>query len=301
MKLGFIGLGKMGSQIVAKLVGAGHEVVVLDPNHDAVVAMVQKGATSASSRDDLVAQLGSEAVVWLMIPADAVGDEVTALLKVIPEGTTLVDGGNSNFNDTITRANQCADHGVSVVDVGTSGGILGLKNGFSMMVGGEEAAVLKIQPLLEVLSKPSGGYHHFGPVGAGHYVKMVHNGVEYGVMQAYAEGYQLLKENKHFSALDLCSVASVWQRGSIIQSGLNGLVAQIYEQNPDLDGIDGYVADSGEGRWTLEEAEKNNIEMPVLRDALDVRKQSQNGNTSYATKLLAGMRNAFGGHSVNKS
>lgn len=300
MRVGFIGLGKMGSQIVTKLVAAGHEVVAHDPNHDAVEAMAKIGAIAAENRQDLVQKSGDSAVIWLMIPSQFVGDEVSSLLEHMSDGMTLVDGGNSNFTLSMERTGQCQEHGVSFIDIGTSGGILGLTNGFSMMVGGDADKVAAISPLLDVLSQPHGGYHHFGPAGSGHFVKMVHNGIEYGMMQAYSEGYQLLKENSQFPGLDLAAIAHVWQQGSIVESGLNGLIEKIYQQNPYLDGIDGYVADSGEGRWTLEQANTNGVDMPVLRDAIAVRIKSQNGDTNYATKLLASMRNAFGGHAVNK-
>lgn len=300
MRIGFIGLGKMGGQIVTKLIAAGHEVVAHDPNREAVNAMAAIGAIAADNRQDLIQKTGEDAVIWLMIPSDFVDDEINALLEHMPAGATLIDGGNSNFTLSVERARLCADHGISFIDVGTSGGIMGLTNGFSMMVGGDTEKVEAIAPLLEVLAQPHGGYKHFGPAGSGHFVKMVHNGIEYGMMQAYAEGYHLLKQNHQFPNLDLAAVAHVWQQGSIIDSSLNGLIENVYHDNPNLDGVDGYVADSGEGRWTLQQANANGIDMPVLREAIVVRTKSQNGDTSYATKLLASMRNAFGGHAVNK-
>jgi 6-phosphogluconate dehydrogenase len=274
--------------------------VVFDPNPDALEAMAHKGAAVAENREDLVAKLDGNCIIWLMIPSDFVGAEVTSLLEILRPGSLIIDGGNSNFNLTIQRSEEAKLKGVNFLDVGTSGGIMGLENGFSMMVGGDVSSVESIQPILEVLSQPSGGYCHFGKTGSGHFIKMVHNGIEYGMMQAYAEGYRLIHDNLSFQNVNLESVAEVWQKGSIVQSGLNRLIQQIYSNNPQLDGIDGYVADSGEGRWTLELAEKLGVEMPVLEKSIDVRTRSQNGTTNYSTKLLAAMRNAFGGHAINK-
>jgi len=299
MKMGFVGLGKMGNQIVTKLLADQHEVVVYDVNDAAVVALEKEGAQAATSRENLVAKLGDQPVLWLMIPSQFVGAEVDAYLSILPQGSILIDGGNTNYHDTIERGARANDKGIEYIDVGTSGGIHGLANGFSLMVGGNEASVQTLSPVLDTLVKPSGRWIHAGATGSGHYVKMIHNGIEYALMQAYAEGYDLLK-NGEIKGLDLAAIANVWQGGSIIKSDLNGLAAELLGENPELDGIDGFVAASGEGRWTYETAEAAHIDMPALREALAVRDASAAGTYSFATKLLAGLRNKFGGHAINK-
>lgn len=299
MRVGFVGLGKMGSQIVKKLLAKDFEVVVYDTNEEAIGACIELGANGAHSQAELVELLGEKAVLWLMIPAEFVGAEVDQYVSLLPHDSILIDGGNSEYEDSIRRAAQCAERGISFVDVGTSGGVLGLERGFSMMVGGEPDAYNRIKPILHVLSEPEGGYAYIGASGSGHYVKMVHNGIEYALMQAYAEGYDLLKYGP-LAGLDLSDIARVWQKGSIVQSNLNGMIADILQSNPELDGIDGYVAASGEGQWTFEAAQKANVGMPALRAALDVRSASQAGKVYFATKLLAAMRHTFGGHQINK-
>ncbi len=300
MKIGFVGLGKMGSQIVEKLLGAGHSIVVFDVNSSAVAACAEKGAEAASSREELVAAVGDSdtPIIWLMIPSDYVEQEVAAYKTLLPAGSMLIDGGNSNFHDTLRRADDLRDHQIRYVDAGTSGGIMGLENGFSLMVGGEQAAVQTLSPLFEVLSMPRGRWIHTGTPGSGHYVKMIHNGIEYALMQSYAEGYDLLKYGE-MPGLNLAEIAHVWQGGSIIASSLNELIEQLLSENPELESIDGYVADSGEGRWTYETAEAAQVPMPALREALAVRQASQEGHHTFATKLLAGLRNKFGGHAIN--
>lgn len=299
MKIGFVGLGKMGSQIVAKLLAAQHQVVVLDINEQAVQGAVSQGAVAAQDRQDMVTQLGEQPVVWLMIPADYVQAEVEEFNQLLPAGSVLIDGGNSFYERTLEHARACSQQQVNFVDVGTSGGIMGLEQGFSMMVGGSAEAVTLINPLLDVLAAPHGGYVHVGATGAGHYVKMIHNGIEYGMMQAYAEGYNLLHSGP-LHGIDLAAVAKVWQQGSIINSTLNGLIQDILVNNPQLEGVDGYVAATGEGQWTYDTASKANAPMPALKAALDVRQASQIGDVYYGTKLLAAMRGAFGGHAINK-
>ena len=299
MRIGFVGLGKMGSQIVQKLLSEEHEIVVTDVSEDAIKASVSMGAIGAKSPEELISLLPGRPVVWLMIPDTFVGETVATYRELLPPGSILIDGGNSFFRDTIERGKTLADKQIDYLDVGTSGGIMGLANGFSLMVGGKSDAVSYIEPILDVLARPHGGYTHLGPSGSGHYVKMVHNGVEYGMMQAYAEGYDLLRYGP-VENLDLAAIAKVWQQGSIVSSTLNQLTSEILEQNPELDGIDGYVADSGEGRWTKETAQTSKIPTPALDAALHVRQDSQNGNVYFATKLLAAMRNKFGGHVINK-
>jgi len=303
MKIGFIGLGKMGANMVLRILKAGNEIVVLDLNKDAVAAAVKSGAMSARDRADLVAKLQSgkaakQTVVWMMIPSQFVDAELDALLGLVPAGSIIVDGGNSDFRLTRKRAKKCLAAGIDYVDVGTSGGILGLEQGYAMMVGGKAESVAAIQPVLDALA-PRDGWHHFGECGSGHYTKMVHNAIEYGMMQAYAEGYRMLKEGP-VKGIDLAEAGKVWQHGSIIESLLNRLTTEAVAENPEMDGIEGYVTESGETRWTLEAAKEAGIDLPVIRESFDVRLRSQKGETNYATKLLAAMRNKFGGHAINK-
>lgn len=297
MKIGFIGLGKMGAQMVQRLLKADHEVVVFDVNQDAVSALVEKGAHGASDRNDLVSQL-SPVVIWIMIPSQFVDAELKTLLDIVPSGSILIDGGNSDFRLTRQRAALCKEKSVTWIDVGTSGGILGLEHGFSMMIGGDKDAVESIEPLFNTLAQKD-GWKYFGPSGSGHYVKMVHNAIEYGLMESYAEGYRILKDGA-YKDLDLSAAGEVWKHGSIISSLLNDLTVEAITENPELSGIDGFVAESGETRWTLEAAKELGIELPAIQAAFQVRIDSQEGNTNYATKLLAAMRNKFGGHALNK-
>lgn len=299
MKIGFIGLGKMGYQIVKKLSEAGHEMIVLDVDKEAVEKAIKSGAKSANDRNELVKMLGENPVVWLMIPSNFTSNEIDQFANILPRGALLIDGGNTNFNETIENAKKLSSKGIEMMDVGTSGGVMGLENGFSLMIGGSRENYNRMTPAFDVLASPRGAHQYMGESGRGHFVKMVHNGIEYGIMQALAEGYQLLKEGP-MKDLDLEKIAEVWQHGSIIESTLNKLMVEIYNENPDFEGVDGYVADSGEGRWTLDSAHQNNIKMPVLEDALKVRFDSQNGEVSYATKILAALRNKFGGHNINK-
>jgi 6-phosphogluconate dehydrogenase len=301
MKAAIIGLGKMGMQISERWARAGHDVIAYDTRPEVTHAAVSHGAAAASSRKNVVEQFGDkQAVVWLMIPAGVVKDELGEWLKVLKPGDIVIDGGNSNFNDTVKHHELTASKEIDLVDVGTSGGVLGVENGFSMMVGGEEKAYKVVEPLLQALAKPYGGYHYFGASGAGHFVKMVHNGIEYGIMESLAEGYDVLKKSP-YKILDLAAVAEVWQQGSIIQSNLNELIGEELKVNPELKGIKGYVAENGEARWTLKVAKEQGIELPAIQSALNVRIGSEHGQTSYATKLLAAMRNRFGGHNLNKN
>ncbi len=303
MKIGFIGLGKMGANMVVRILKAGNEIVVSDLNQEAVSTAVQAGALAASDRDDLVVKLQSSKaenplVIWMMIPSQFVDAELDALLMIVSAGTIIVDGGNSDFRLTRERAKKCLAANIDYIDVGTSGGILGLEQGYAMMVGGKKQAVAVIKPILDALAIP-GGWHHFGECGSGHYTKMVHNAIEYGLMQAYAEGYRMLKEGP-IQGIDLAEAGKVWQHGSIIESLLNGLTTEALTENPEMIGIDGYVTESGETRWTLEAAQDAGIALPVIRESFEVRLRSQKGETNYATKLLAAMRNKFGGHAINK-
>lgn len=297
MKIGFIGLGKMGSQMTKRLLADNHQVTVFDVDDQAVESMAQTGAETNDSRKQLIDGL-DPVVVWLMIPSQFVDEELDKLLELAPEGSVLVDGGNSDFRQTTRRYQRCREQGVSWVDVGTSGGVKGLEEGFSMMVGGDDTAVETIRPVLETLAQTN-SWHHFGGSGSGHFTKMVHNAIEYGIMESYAEGYRMLQEGP-YPDLDLAAAGNVWQHGSIISSFLNELTIEALNQNPDLDGVDGYVDESGETRWALETAKQHNIEMPAVEAAFEVRRESQQGKTNFATKLLAAMRHQFGGHAINK-
>lgn len=297
MKIGFIGLGKMGSQMTRRLLSDGHQVAVFDVNEEAVATLSRDGAEPSNNREQLVDGL-DPVVIWVMIPAQFIDEELGALLELVPENAVLIDGGNSDYRQTLQRHRRCRERGVYWIDVGTSGGIQGQEHGFSMMVGGDEKAVETIGPVLESLAQTN-GWHHFGGSGSGHFTKMVHNAIEYGLMEAYAEGYRLLQEGP-YPDLDLAAAGNVWQHGSIISSFLNELTAEALNQNPNLDGIDGHVTESGETRWALEVARAHDIELPVVEAAFRVRLDSQQGKTDFATKLLAAMRHQFGGHAINK-
>lgn len=298
MKVGVAGLGKMGSQVAELLLKAGHEVVVDERHAKNTDPLKQKGARSFSDYSDLLNKLDEKPIIWLMIQNDYVPAEVDKLLEALPERSIIVDGGNSRYTSSIEQAHKCSRKNIDFVDVGTSGGVWGIKRGFPMMVGGDKAAVEYISPLLDVLSKPEAAWYHFGPSGAGHFVKMVHNGVEYGIMQAYAEGYRVMKEGP-YKDLDLGEVANVWQHRSINESFLNQLIEGMIKNDADFTGVEGVVSESGEARWTLETAKELGIETPVIQSAFDVRLRSQTGETNWATKFLAQLRNEFGGHDVN--
>lgn len=299
MKIAIIGLGKMGHQFIEKLVAEHIEVIAYDKNPASVESAQAEGAVAASSREEIVSMFSDQPpIVWLMIPSSVVEEEVSAWAPLLPKDSILIDGGNSDYQLSQKRSEELAEKGIRFLDVGTSGGILGASNGFSMMVGGSAGAYEGIKPVLSALSKPSGAYDYFGPSGSGHFVKMVHNTIEYGLMESLAEGYQVLKQGP-YTDLDLAKVAEVWQHGSIVESILNKLAKQILSENPGLDGINGVVAESGETKWMLEYAKQLGINMPVAQAAYDVRVNSQKGEVSYATKLLAALRNKFGGHDIN--
>lgn len=299
MKIAISGLGKMGGQIAVKLVENGHEVIGHDINPTTVDELKQKGVTPAYSPEDVVSAFAGEPVVlWVMIPANVVDSAFESWCKVLPERSVVIDGGNTDFRDDKKHADKFAEHNIALVDVGTSGGVWGLENGFSMMVGGTEEAFRTIEPVLITLSEPRGGYKFFGEHGAGHYVKMVHNAIEYGMMESLAEGYRMLREGP-YERLNLADAGDVWQESSVITSWLNDLTRGVMHENPNLDGIEGVVAESGEARWTLEVARDRGITLPAIQASFDVRLESQKGNIDFRTKLLAAMRNKFGGHDIN--
>ncbi len=301
MKIAITGLGRMGMQIAEKLVEGGHVVIAHNRHSDKVDTAAKFGATAAYDKEAVITGFkGDQVVLWLMIPAAVVEEELGTWLELMPKGSIIIDGGNTDYRLTQKHAQTVHAKGSLLVDVGTSGGILGLKDGFCMMAGGDDQAFDTIEPALQTLGKPNGGYHHFGPTGSGHYIKMVHNAIEYGMMESLAEGYRMLKEGP-LKELDLAAAAHLWQTGSIITSGLNLLIAEALEENSNLSGVDGYVAESGEARWTLEAAKQLGIELPSIQAAYDVRLASQQGQVTFTTKLLAAMRNKFGGHDINKS
>jgi 6-phosphogluconate dehydrogenase len=300
MELGMIGLGRMGANMAQRLVRGGHRVVGFDPKPEARKAVEDGGGASAATLEALVGGLAAPRALWLMVPAGAITDAtIEALLPLLAPGDTLVDGGNSNYKDTLRRAQACAAKGVAYVDCGTSGGIWGLAEGYSLMIGGDEEAVERLRPVFETLAPaPDRGWGRVGPVGAGHFTKMVHNGIEYGLMQAYAEGFSILQHKQAF-ALDLKRIAEIWRHGSVVRSWLLDLTADALRKNPRLDGIAPWVADSGEGRWTVAEAIDLDVPAPVITASLIARLRSRDGD-SFADKLLAAMRNEFGGHAIKK-
>ena len=300
MKLGMIGLGKMGANMSRRLMRDGHEVVAFDLDESAVQEVQADGAHGTSSLEGLVNQLDPPAVCWMMVPAgDPVDATLDDLLPLLDEGDIVVDGGNSNYKDTLRRAERVQDEGLHYVDVGTSGGVWGLEEGYSMMVGGADEAVDQLRPALTTLAPgPDKGWGHMGDVGSGHFVKMVHNGIEYGVMQAYAEGFDIMKSKEKFD-LDLQQVAETWRFGSVVRSWLLDLTARALDQDQDLPDIAPWVDDSGEGRWTVKEAIDLDVPAPVITDALISRLDSR-VEDSYTHKLLAAMRNQFGGHAVKE-
>jgi len=300
MELGMVGLGRMGANMVQRLLRGGHKVTGFDPNADARKAVEGAGAGSAASLHDLVKALPAPRAIWLMVPAGKITDEtVDALLPLLDEGDTVIDGGNSNYKDTLRRAAAYTAKNIGYVDCGTSGGIWGLKEGYSLMIGGDERAVDALRPLFETLAPaPDRGWGRVGPVGAGHFTKMVHNGIEYGLMQAYAEGFSILEHKKEF-ALDLHQIGEIWRQGSVVRSWLLDLLSDALGKNPSMQGIAPYVADSGEGRWTLSEAIDLDVPAPVIALSLIARLRSRDAD-SFADKLLSAMRNEFGGHPIRK-
>lgn len=298
MKIGFVGLGKMGMNMVQRLLGDGHEIVAYARTAETVKKAEAKGAAGASSLKELVDRLQPPRVVWLMVPAGDVTETVIRdCADLMSEGDILIDGGNSNFRNTLRRAEALKKKGVAFLDVGTSGGIWGLRKGYCMMVGGERDVFKRIEPALKSLA-PEGGYAHVGPSGAGHFVKMVHNGIEYALLQGYAEGFEILKSKKEF-ALDLHKIARLWNQGSVIRSWLLELAESAFKKDPGLDAIKGYVEDSGEGRWTVAEAIEENVPAPVITLSLLERLRSRQ-DESFSAKVIAALRNEFGGHRVLK-
>jgi 6-phosphogluconate dehydrogenase len=298
MELGMIGLGKMGAFMTERLVRGGHRVVGFDRDAAAVKRVVDKGAAGIDSLDKLVGQLKTPRAIWLMVPSGAPVDQtIDQLTPHMAPGDTIIDGGNSYYKDSMRRAAALAQKKMNFVDCGTSGGVWGLTEGYSMMVGGDSDLVKRLAPIFQTLAPgPDKGWGRVGPAGAGHFVKMVHNGIEYGIMQAYAEGLDLLRHKQEFG-LDLLQISKIWQFGSVIRSWLLDLTVDALSKNPKLDGIEAYVTDSGEGRWTAIEGIELGVPLPVISGALDTRFRSQDPEP-FANKLLAMMRHEFGGHAV---
>ncbi len=300
MQLGMIGLGRMGANLAARLVRAGHQVSGFDPQEDARKLLEHAGGTAVDSLEKLVATLEKPRAVWTMVPAGAITERTVASLRgLLERGDALIDGGNSFYKDSQRRALACAERGIDYVDAGTSGGVWGLEEGYSLMVGGDEAVIERLRPIFEALAPaPDKGWGHVGPSGAGHFTKMVHNGIEYGLMQAYAEGFSVLSHKPDFE-IDLHQVSEIWRHGSVVRSWLLDLAARAFEENPTLEGIAPYVEDSGEGRWTVAEAIELNVPAPVITQSLIERLRSRDDD-SFADKLLSALRNQFGGHAMRK-
>jgi 6-phosphogluconate dehydrogenase len=298
MELGMVGLGKMGAPMATRLTRGGHRVVVHDLDREALATAAGVGCEAAASLDALVGALSRPRVVWVMVPAGQPTEEaISALAARLELGDVVVDGGNSYYRDSMRRAAELRKRGVLLVDAGTSGGVWGLEDGYALMVGGEPEAVAHVAPALRTLAPaPDRGWGHVGPSGAGHFVKMVHNGIEYGMMQALAEGFALLRR-KEEHGLDLVQIAKIWRNGSVVRSWLLDLVERALEANPGLDGVAPVVADSGEGRWTVTEAVEQSLAAPVITMALMQRFGSREPE-AFADKLLAALRHQFGGHAV---
>jgi 6-phosphogluconate dehydrogenase len=301
MELGIIGLGKMGFNMAERLRLAGHKVVGFDFNAEAVSKLTAAGSVGVSSLEDRVKNLSAPRAVWIMVPAGDPVDQTIAKLEALMEkGDTFIDGGNSNYKDSQRRHAAAAAKGFEFVDAGTSGGIWGLKEGYSLMIGGDKGPVERLTPIFQALA-PSAteGWGHVGPSGAGHFVKMIHNGIEYGLMEAYAEGFSILKAKESLD-LNLVQIANIWQDGSVVRSWLLDLTADALKKNPTLDGMEAYVPDSGEGRWTVFEAIDLDVSAPVITESLIRRLRSREAN-NFTDRMISIMRNEFGGHAIKKS
>ncbi|WP_455377487.1 phosphogluconate dehydrogenase (NAD(+)-dependent, decarboxylating) [Petrachloros mirabilis] len=297
MEIGFIGLGKMGLNMVTRLQRAGHRIVAYDRSAEAVNQAVAVGCERSTSIADLSQKLAPPRAVWIMVPSGAPTEAtVQAVSDLLEAGDIVIDGGNTRFHDDVRRAKDLGLKGLHYLDVGTSGGIWGLEAGYCLMVGGDEKAVKQLAPIFESLAPPN-GWAHLGAVGAGHYVKMIHNGIEYSMMQGYAEGFELMSKSDY--RLDLARIADLWMHGSVVRSWLLELASGALKEDPSLEGLKGYVQDSGEGRWMVADAIENDVPVPTLTAALFTRFRSRQTD-SFAEKMLAALRNAFGGHDVRR-
>jgi 6-phosphogluconate dehydrogenase len=299
MRLAMIGLGRMGGNMSERLMKDGHQVVVYDRSADAIARYVSMGATAANGPGEITSKLQAPRIVWIMVPSGKpVDDTIASLVPGLSKGDVIIDGGNSNFHDSMRRAADLQSKGIQFIDCGTSGGVWGLANGYCLMIGASPDAFKLCEPIFKTLAPPD-GYAHVGAPGAGHYVKMIHNGIEYGMLQAYAEGYEILHASKDFR-LDLHKIAAVWNHGSVVRSWLNELAELAFERDGDLADLRGYVEDSGEGRWTVQEAIDLDVPAPVITLSLLARLRSRQPD-SFSAKVIAALRNEFGGHAVKKS
>jgi 6-phosphogluconate dehydrogenase len=297
MKIGMVGLGRMGMSLAERLIAWKHGVVVYDILTQNIFRLESGGAVGAESLDDLKSRLEPPRVVWLMLPCgEPVNTTIAVLSDILDPGDIIVEGGNTNYRDDLRRAGELMEKGIRYIDAGVSGGIWGLKNGFCIMLGGDLADIEHIAPVLDSLAVP-GGWAHCGPTGAGHYVKMVHNGIEYALMEAYGEGFELLRASPYFESFRLGEIAALWNRGAVVRSWLLSLIESSLAQDPDLDSIQGYIEDTGMGRWTLEEAVRTGVSVPGIAGALFKRFQSRQDEV-FSDKIVAALRKEFGGHPV---
>lgn len=298
MQIAIIGLGKMGGNMVKRLLRGGHQVVAFDRDAAAVERLASEGAVPARSLEDVVAKLSAPRAVWVMVPSGAPTEKtIEDLARLLSPNDIVIDGGNSNFRDSIRHAANLAEKKLRFLDAGTSGGIWGLENGYCLMVGGDEGAYKHVEPALITLA-PKDGVAYLGKAGAGHFAKMVHNGIEYAMMQAYAEGFELLRASEF--GYDLGNLSNVWNQGSVVRSWLLELAASAFQKDPDLTGLKAYVEDSGEGRWTVNEAVAHAVPVPTIAASLFARFASRQDN-SFSLRVLAALRNEFGGHAVKKA
>ena len=301
MEIGMIGLGRMGSNMARRLLEGGHRVAVYDALKTAVSRLVEDGAEGVDSLTTLVSKLSPPRVVWVMVPSGEITENtIDDLSKVMAKGDTIIDGGNSNYRDSMRRGAALEHKGIHLLDAGTSGGIWGLKEGYCLMIGGDADAYRRLKPIFQTLAPGADhGYGRVGPSGSGHFVKMVHNGIEYGLMQAYAEGFELMQAKEEFE-LDLAQISEMWRYGSVVRSWLLDLAAASLQEDPELQEVQSYVEDSGEGRWTVEESIELAVPLPVITQAVHARFRSRQENP-FAGRMLAALRNQFGGHAVRKS
>jgi len=297
LKLGMVGLGRMGANMTVRLIRGGHEVVAFTRNPESVARVVEQGAIGADSLEDLIGRLEAPRIVWTMVPAgDPTEIMLAKLSELLDEGDVVIDGGNSNYKDSMRHASELAKSGIRFLDSGTSGGVWGLENGYCIMAGGERDAFALAEPIFKTLA-PENGYIHTGPAGSGHFVKMVHNGIEYGMLAAYGEGFEILNASGSFPGLDLTEIAGIWRNGSVVRSWLLDLLYDALQKDPGLESIKGYVDDSGEGRWTVQAAIDESVPAPVTAAALFARFASRQ-DESFSAKIIAALRNEFGGHAV---
>lgn len=300
MELGIIGLGKMGLNICRRLIQGGHSVVVFDSDSEVLKIAQKENISTENSLEDLVKKLTKPRILWMMVPSGEITHStILNLSDLLDRGDIIIDGGNSYYKDTQSMADKLSEKGIDFLDVGTSGGIWGLENGYSLMVGGDSVTYSKLVPLFETLA-PSKGFGHVGPSGAGHFVKMIHNGIEYGMMQAYAEGFDLLKSKEDFN-LDIQSISEIWSHGSVVRSWILELISDLLHEDSSLKDVAPFVQDSGEGRWTVQESLDAEVPIPVISSALYARFYSRNKDKSFSAKLLSALRNQFGGHKIFKS